>query len=127
MGAQDGLHLGGIDVHAAADHHVLAAVEQHHESVFVEASDVAGADEAVALRVVPLGLGGLGRLLVVAGHHRARSADHLAGFALGTLLLEALSRVPLSINGQPLELPLDRGPLQYAIAGAASLASALVA
>ncbi|WP_374573014.1 ABC transporter permease [Phenylobacterium sp.] len=51
----------------------------------------------------------------------------LAGFALGTLLLEALSRVPLSINGQPLELPLDRGPLQYAIAGAASLASALVA
>jgi lipoprotein-releasing system permease protein len=51
----------------------------------------------------------------------------LAGFALGTVLLEALSRVPLTIQGQPLELPLDRGLGQYAIAGAASLASALVA
>ena len=51
----------------------------------------------------------------------------LAGFAFGTLLLEALSRVPLQIQGRPLELPLDRGPLQYAIAGTASLLSALVA
>lgn len=51
----------------------------------------------------------------------------LAGFALGTVLLEALARAPLTIDGKPLVLPLDRGLRQYAIAGAASLASALVA
>ena len=51
----------------------------------------------------------------------------LAGFALGTVLLEALSRAPLTLDGKPLELPLDRGIGQYLIAGVASLTSALVA
>jgi lipoprotein-releasing system permease protein len=49
------------------------------------------------------------------------------GFTLGTLLLETLSRLPLTIQGRPLTLPLDRGLRQYAIAGAVSLAAALIA
>lgn len=51
----------------------------------------------------------------------------VAGAALGTALLEALAHVPLSIRGQPLTLPLDRSLRQYAIAGGASLVSAVVA
>lgn len=54
-------------------------------------------------------------------------AGALLGFALGTLLLQILASIPLSVAGKPLILPLDRGAGQYAIAGAASLASALVA
>ena len=44
-----------------------------------------------------------------------------------TVLLETLSRLPLTIQGRPLKLPLDRGAGQYAIAGAVSLAAALIA
>ncbi|MND56598.1 Lipoprotein-releasing system transmembrane protein LolC [compost metagenome] len=51
----------------------------------------------------------------------------MAGFALGTGLLEALSRVPLRLGGQPLTLPLDRGLTQYAIAGLAALVVSLLA
>lgn len=51
----------------------------------------------------------------------------LAGFALGTGLLEALSRVPLRLGGQPLTLPLDRGAGQYLIAGCVSLLISLLA
>ena len=50
-----------------------------------------------------------------------------AGFAFGTLLLEALAHAPLTVKGKPLVLPLDRGIGQYLIAGGASLVSALVA
>jgi len=49
------------------------------------------------------------------------------GFAFGTLLLEALAHAPLTLQGKPLSLPLDRGPSQYFLAGASSLAAALVA
>jgi lipoprotein-releasing system permease protein len=49
------------------------------------------------------------------------------GFGLGTVLLEALAHAPLTLNGKPLSLPLDRGIGQYAVAGTASLVSALVA
>jgi lipoprotein-releasing system permease protein len=51
----------------------------------------------------------------------------LMGFALGTALLEALARAPLTVQGKPLVLPLERGLQQYLIAGAASMGSALVA
>ncbi|MFN9833245.1 MAG: ABC transporter permease [Phenylobacterium sp.] len=51
----------------------------------------------------------------------------LAGFLLGAAMLEALSRLPLSIEGRALTLPLDRGPAQFVIAGTAALGSALVA
>lgn len=54
-------------------------------------------------------------------------AGALAGFAFGTLLLEILAHLPITVQGKPLPLPLDRGPRQYAIAGLASLVSALVA
>lgn len=49
------------------------------------------------------------------------------GFALGTVLLEALARAPLTVGGRPLVLPLDRGVQQYLVAGAAALSAALVA
>jgi lipoprotein-releasing system permease protein len=51
----------------------------------------------------------------------------LVGFALGTLLLEALSQAPLMVQGKRLVLPLDRSAQQYLLAGAASMGSALVA
>lgn len=51
----------------------------------------------------------------------------LVGFALGALLLEALAHAPLTVQGKPLPLPLDRGPRQYMIAGASSLLAALIA
>lgn len=54
-------------------------------------------------------------------------AGALVGFAFGSVLLEVLARLPITVQGKPLELPLDRGLRQYLIAGAASLASALVA
>jgi lipoprotein-releasing system permease protein len=49
------------------------------------------------------------------------------GFALGTALLEALARAPLTVQGKPLVLPVDRGLQQYLIAGGASMGAALVA
>lgn len=51
----------------------------------------------------------------------------MLGFAIGTGLLETLARLPLTMGGKPLVLPLDRGPGQYLIAGGASLAAALLA
>jgi lipoprotein-releasing system permease protein len=54
-------------------------------------------------------------------------AGALMGFLLGTLLLQILASLPLTVGGKPLVLPLDRGMGQYAIAGTASLVSALVA
>lgn len=49
------------------------------------------------------------------------------GFALGTALLEAIAHAPLTIQGKSLIMPLDRGLGQYAMAGGAAMASALVA
>jgi hypothetical protein len=46
---QHGLEVAGIDVEAAADDHVLPAVHQRQEAFGVEAADVAGADEALAV------------------------------------------------------------------------------
>ena len=51
----------------------------------------------------------------------------MAGFVLGTGLLEGLGRIPLRLGGQPLTLPLDRSLLQYVLAGSASLLSSLLA
>jgi lipoprotein-releasing system permease protein len=54
-------------------------------------------------------------------------AGALVGFVFGTLMLEALAHAPLTLNGKPLSIPLDRGARQYLIAGGASLVSALIA
>lgn len=54
-------------------------------------------------------------------------AGAAAGFVLGTVLLEILGSLPIRLNGQPFELPLDRSPAQYVLAGTVSLISALVA
>ncbi|MBS0332053.1 MAG: ABC transporter permease [Proteobacteria bacterium] len=54
-------------------------------------------------------------------------AGALLGFAIGSLLLEALAHAPLTLGGKPLVLPLDRSARQYLIAGGASLGAALVA
>lgn len=51
----------------------------------------------------------------------------LAGFVLGTGLLEALAAAPISLNGVPYRLPLARGADQYAIAGGVALLAAMVA
>ena len=43
-----GLHLAAVHVLAAAEHHVLGAVDDEHEAVVVDAGDVAGVQPAVA-------------------------------------------------------------------------------
>ena len=74
--------VAGIDVEAAGDDHVLLAVHQREKAVGVEPADVAGAHPAVALGIVPEGLGGLLRLVEIALHHHRRAADDLADLAL---------------------------------------------
>jgi lipoprotein-releasing system permease protein len=54
-------------------------------------------------------------------------AGAVLGFAIGTLLLEAMAHAPLTMRGKPLVLPLDRSSRQYMIAGGASMLAALVA
>jgi lipoprotein-releasing system permease protein len=49
------------------------------------------------------------------------------GFALGTGLLEILSRAELRLEGQTMTLPLDRSLGQYLLSGGAAMGSALVA
>ena len=57
--AQHRLEVARVEVEAAADDHVLAAIDEREEAVVVEAADVAGADEPLARGIEPLGLGGL--------------------------------------------------------------------
>ena len=49
MAAQHRLEIARVDVEAAGDDHVLLAVEQRQKAIVVEAADVAGADEALAV------------------------------------------------------------------------------
>ena len=84
--AQRGLEVGGVDVEAARNDHVLLAVEQREEAVGVEAADVAGADEALAGRVAPLGFRRFLRLPVIPGHHHAGVADLLMFETAGGIL-----------------------------------------
>lgn len=51
----------------------------------------------------------------------------IAGFALGTGLMEILGSLEFTIQGKTEHLPLDRSPRQFLIAGGASLLSATVA
>lgn len=51
----------------------------------------------------------------------------LLGFGLGTALLEMLAHAPITVQGKPLILPLDRSGQQYLIAGGACMGAALVA
>jgi hypothetical protein len=78
---QHGFEVAGIDVEAAADDHVLPAVHQRQEAVGIEAADVAGADEALAVGRMPFGFAGLVRLAVVAAHHGRRTAHNFTNRA----------------------------------------------
>ena len=78
MFAQQRFQVARVDVETAADDHVLLAVQQGQEAVGVEAADIAGADEALAARIEPLGLARLAGLAVVAAHHAGRVPHHLA-------------------------------------------------
>jgi lipoprotein-releasing system permease protein len=49
------------------------------------------------------------------------------GWMLGTLLMQILGHVKISVGGEPQFIPMDRSPRQYAIAAAASLASGVFA
>jgi lipoprotein-releasing system permease protein len=50
-----------------------------------------------------------------------------AGFALGLLLMQILGSLEFTVQGRVEHIPLDRRPRQFAIAGAASLVSAVIA
>ncbi|MNM90031.1 hypothetical protein D3C81_1022770 [compost metagenome] len=70
MARQRVLHLGRIDVLAAADDHVLEAVDQEDKAFFVHVAAVAGMHPAIAD-----GLGG-GFRLVPVSKHDVGSAHH---------------------------------------------------
>ena len=53
VAVEDVLDLLGVDVLAAADDHVLHAVDEHQEAVVVEVADVAGAQPPVAQHLRP--------------------------------------------------------------------------
>src|SRR5829696_1008753 len=82
MPQQQHLYVGGIDVEAAGNDHVLLAVEQDDETVLVDATHVTRLEEQAALGVVPEQVARLVGLLVVAPHHRLGAAGELADLAL---------------------------------------------
>ena len=82
MPEQQHLDVGGIDVEAAGNDHVLLAVEQDDEAVLVDAAHVARLEEQAAVLVVPEQVARLVGLLVVALHHDLGAAGQLAHLAL---------------------------------------------
>src|SRR5215212_2439641 len=79
---QQHLDVGGIDIEATGDDHVLLAVEQDDETVLVDATHVARLEEELALVVEPEQIARLVGLLVVALHHQLGAAGKLAHLAL---------------------------------------------
>ena len=77
------LDVGGKDVLAAGEDHVLLAVDDEKIAILVEPAEVAGAQPGPPFRVVPQRLGGGLVAVVVTAHHEARPADDLTGFARG--------------------------------------------
>ena len=78
MLAQRVLHVHGVDVEAAGDHHVLEPVLEVEKPPLVDQAPVAGVQPAVHQ--------GLGRLLgqaPVAGHQQVAARHHFAHFARG--------------------------------------------
>ena len=126
---QHGLEIARIDVEAAGDDHVLLAVHQRQEAVLVEAADVAGADEAFARRRRPVGLGGLGRLVVVADHHRAASGRRPRRSRPAATSLAVLVDQPDVVAGRRAGRPCAACPgcsWRQQHAGAAALGHAVV-
>jgi hypothetical protein len=100
--AQHRFEVARVDVEAARDHHVLLAVEQDQEAIGVEAADVAGADEALALvsnhsasRVAPAGRG--------SRHHAAEWPTTSPGLARCDLdaVASSISRMSWPWRRQP--------------------------
>ena len=79
------LDLAAVHVLAAAQHHVLGAVDDVHEAVLVDAGDVAGVEPPVTDRVG----GGLGPVQVALDHHGTAHAQ-LADGGGGPLEVVAL-------------------------------------
>ena len=50
MAVDGGFHLGAINILAAAQHHVLLAIDDEDEAVFIDAGDVAGVQPAIGDR-----------------------------------------------------------------------------
>ncbi len=124
--AQHRLEVARVEVEAAADDHVLAAIDEREEAVVVEAADVAGADEPLAGGVEPLGLGGLRRLAVVAGHHSRRVADDFAGRAARQLAAGLVDEADVvALGGLADGVQLVRMLVRGEDAGAAALGHAV--
>ena len=124
---QHRFEIARIDVEAARDDHVLLAIHQDQETVFIEAADVAGADEAPAGRVIPLGLRRFRRLVVIAGHDAFGMADDFAGgtrwqFAL--LVVDQPDVVPRRWTTDGMQLARVQSGFEHA--GAATLRHAVV-
>jgi len=83
--AQHGLDLGGVDVEAAGDDHLLEAVDDREEASLVHGHDVTGAEPAVVE-----GGGGLLRHTAVAVEHLRTAHEQLAALAQRDLAVEVV-------------------------------------
>jgi hypothetical protein len=86
VGEQHGLHLGGIDVHAARDDHVGLTIAQEQVAVVVDVADVAHGEELAG--TVRRGLVGI--VVVVELPQRLTEVDEArhARWALVALLVD---------------------------------------
>ena len=100
------LHLRGVHVHAAADDHVVLAVQQIQVTVRVHPSDVAGVQPAVHQR-----FGAFLRQAVITEHVVWRASRHFAAFTRGHRFSVAIDDTDLA-HGRGLaatEQPLRMG------------------
>ena len=86
MQQENVFEIGGIDVEAARDDHVLLAVGDLQEALLVENADIAGTEIGDAVGVVPEQRLRCGIVVVVAVHDLADASDDLAPGAERQLL-----------------------------------------
>ena len=75
------LEIARKDIEAAADDHVLLAIENRQEAVFVEPPDIARADEGAPALITPDEFRGFLGLAVIALHHAGAVTRDFADFA----------------------------------------------
>ena len=116
MFEQQHLDIGGIDVEAAGNDHVLLAIEQDDETVLVDLAHVTRPEEKPPVPVMPEEVPRLVFLLVVTLHHDLRAPRELTDLALRQHLalfiqhhdLAAQARLAHGVELVRMEIGLER-------------------
>ena len=104
MLTQNRLEITRVEIEAAGNDHVLFAVNQRQEAVRIEATNVAGTDEAFTAGVEPFGFGRFLGLVQVAGHHCGGMSDDFSNRADRQLVAFIVNHT----NVMPLSRTADR-------------------